>query len=291
MSLAMIQSAPAAPPRRLRELAIAIGSGIALIVVGEGIWVSLIAAYSRHPTPFPWFVPAMALVLALAAAWMKWGTWPAFGAAARREGVRLNAVPLQTFLLALVAGWSTFFAGAGAYVAYRMTSGLGGEVPMTIPPGPKTAIIAGLAMAAIVAGVLEEVSVRGFIQGRLEKSFGVVPAILVSGVVWALFHTNHSYFQTTPFDVAVWFGIFLVVSAMLGTVAHVTNSVLPGIVIHAGFDSTYFISAGLLQPKIAPLAYLESLASPQTFLIAGAGLAVVALVSWIALFRSVRAAR
>ena len=255
MSLAMIQSAPAAPPRRLRELAIAIGSGIALIVVGEGIWVSLIAAYSRHPTPFPWFVPAMALVLAL------------------------------------VAGWSTFFAGAGAYVAYRMTSGLGGEVPMTIPPGPKTAIIAGLAMAAIVAGVLEEVSVRGFIQGRLEKSFGVVPAILVSGVVWALFHTNHSYFQTTPFDVAVWFGIFLVVSAMLGTVAHVTNSVLPGIVIHAGFDSTYFISAGLLQPKIAPLAYLESLASPQTFLIAGAGLAVVALVSWIALFRSVRAAR
>jgi membrane protease YdiL (CAAX protease family) len=289
MSLAMTQSAPAVPPRRLRELAIAIGSGVVLIIVGEGIWGGMIAAYSRHPTPFPWYVPAMAAVLALTAAWMKWGTWPAYGALARREGVRLNAVPLRTFLIALVAGWSTFFAGAGAYVAYRMTSGLGGEVPMALPPGSRTSLIAGLAMAAIVAGVLEEVSVRGFIQGRLEKTFGAGPAILVAGLVWAVFHTNHSYFDTTPLNVAIWFGIFLVVSAILGTIAHLTNSVLPGIVIHAGFDSTYFVSAGILQPKIAPLSYLESLASPQIFLLAGAGLAIVAVIAWIALFRSVRA--
>jgi membrane protease YdiL (CAAX protease family) len=287
MSLAMTTSTPA--PRRLRSLALAIGAGVALIIVGEGIWTGMLATYSSHPTPFPWYVPAMALVLALAAAWMKWGTWPAYGAAARREGVRLNPVPLHTFLIALVAGWSTFFAGAGAYVAYRMTHGLGGEVPMTLPAGSRPAVLAGLAMAAIVAGVLEEVSVRGFIQGRLEKSFGVAPAILIAGLVWALFHTNHSYFDTTPIDVAIWFGIFLVVSAILGTIAHLTNSVLPGIVIHTGFDSTYFISAGLLQPRNAPLAYLESLAAAQTFLMLGAGLAVVALLSWIALFRVVRA--
>jgi membrane protease YdiL (CAAX protease family) len=289
MSLALNESVPVAPTGKLRSLGIAIGSGVAIIIAGEGIWTGMIAAYSRHPTSFPWFVPAMALVMALTAAWMKWGRWSAIGAAARREGVRLNAVPLRIFLLALVAGWSTFFAGAGAYVAYRMSFGLGGEVPMTIPPGPKTAILAGLAMAAIVAGVLEEVSVRGFIQGRLEKSFGVVPAILVSGVVWALFHTNHSYFDTTPLNIAIWFGIFLIVSAMLGTIAHLTNSVLPGIVIHAGFDSTYFVSAGLLQPKIAPLAYLETLASPQTFLMIGAGLAVLAIIAWVALFRAARA--
>jgi membrane protease YdiL (CAAX protease family) len=287
MTLAMTTS-PSAPPRRLRSLAVAIASGVALIIVGEGIWSGLIAAYSRHPTAFPWYVPAMALVLALAAAWMKWGTWPAYGAAARRDGVRLNPVPFPTFLIALIAGWSSFFAGAGAYVAYRMTHGLGGEVPMTLPPGSRASLLAGLAMAAVVAGVLEEVSVRGFIQGRLEKSFGVVPAILISGLVWALFHTNHSYFDTTPLDVAIWFGIFFIVSAILGTIAHLTNSVLPGIVIHAGFDSTYFVSAGLLQPRVAPLSYLESLAAPQTFLLIGAGLAVVAVVAWIALFRVVR---
>ncbi len=289
MSLAFSQANLAAPkPGAFRTLAAAIGAGVALIVVGEGIWIGMIAAYARHPTPFPWFVPAMALVLAASAAWMKWGRWPNFGAAARREGVRLNAVPLRSFLLALAAGWSTFFAGAGFYIAYRMTSGLGAEVPMTILPGPKATIVAGLAMAAIVAGVLEEVSVRGFIQGRLEKPFGVVPAIVISGLVWALFHTNHSYFDTTPLNVAIWFGIFLTVSAMLGTIAHRTNSVLPGIVIHAVFDSTYFVSAGLLQPKIAPLAFVESLAAPQTFTAIGTGLAVIAAISWTLFFRVTR---
>ncbi len=287
MSLALATPAPRFGA--LRILAVAIGSGVAVILAGEAVWIGLIAAYTRHPTPFPWFVPAMAAVLALGAIWMKWGRTPAYGAAARREGVRLNAVPLKTFVLSLAAGWSTFFAGAGAYIAYRLSSGLGGEVPMALPPGPKLAVVAGLAMAAIVAGVIEEVSVRGFIQGRLEKAFGVVPAIAISGLVWALFHTNHSYFDTSPFDVAIWFAIFLAVSAMLGTIAHRTNSVLPGIVVHAGFDSTYFVTAGLLQPKIAPLAFVESLGTPQSFLAIGAVLAVIAAISWTLLFRATSA--
>jgi membrane protease YdiL (CAAX protease family) len=288
MTIAFSQPSPVLKQGALKTIAVAIGSGIAIIVAGEAVWMGMIAAYTRHPTPIPWVVPAMALFLAAGAGWLKWGTWPRYGAAARNEGVRLNAVPLRTFVLALAAGWSTFFAGAGAYVAYRMESGLGGEAPMTIPPGPKSAIIVALAMAAVVAGVIEEISVRGFMQSRLEKAFGVVPAILISGFVWALFHTNHSYFDTSVLNVAIWFGIFLIVSAMLGTIANLTNSVLPGIVIHVGFDSTYFVSAGILQPKIAPLSYLESLASPHTFLAIGAALAVAALAAWIALFRSVR---
>ena len=289
MSLALTAQVPAPKTGALRNVAIAIGSGVAVLLAGEAAWIGMLAAYTKHPTPFPWFVPAMAAVLAAGAVWMKWGTWPNTGAAARRAWVRLNAVPLKVFALSLAAGWSTFFAGAGAYIAYRMSSGLGGEVPMTLPPGPKAAIVAGLAMAAIVAGAVEEISVRGFMQGRLEKAFGVVPAIAISGLVWALFHTNHSYFDTSPLNVAIWFGIFLTVSAMLGTIAHRTNSVLPGIAVHAGFDSVYFVSAGLLQPRIAPLAFVESLGTPAGFLIVGAALAAVAAVSWTLLFRATRA--
>ncbi len=286
MSLALSQT-EAVKPGVLRTLVVAIVSGVALIVLGEGIWVGMLAAYSHHPTAFPWFVPAMAAVLAAAALWMKWGRWPSYGVAERRAGVRLNAVPLKALLLALVAGWSSFFAGAGAYIAYRMQSGLGGEVPMTLPQGSKAAIVAGLAMAAIVAGVLEEVSVRGFIQGRLERIIGVVPAIVVAGLVWAVFHTNHSYFDTTPLNVAIWFGIFLAVSAILGTIAHRTNSILPGIVIHAGFDATYFVPAGLLASH-APLTFVESLAPPQIFLAIAAALGAVALRSWVLFFRATR---
>jgi hypothetical protein len=86
----------------------------------------------------------------------------------------------------------------------------------------------------------------------------------------------------------VWFGVFFAVSTILGRIASLTNSVLPGIVVHAGFDASYFVSAGILQPKIAPLTYLESLASAQTFLIIGVALAVFAVFAWIALFRAVR---
>jgi membrane protease YdiL (CAAX protease family) len=270
-----------------RALAVAIGSGIAIIIVSEAVWVGLIAAYSRHPVSFPWFVPAMAMFLAIGVTWMKWGSWPNYGRAARRCGVRLNPVAPRIFLLSLLAGWSTFFAGAFAYVAYRVLSGLGGEVPMTIPPGPKSSILVGLAMAAIVAGVVEEISVRGFMQSRLERAFGVVPAIIVSGFVWALFHTNHSYFEASLLDIAIWFGIFFAVSAILGTIARLTDSVLPGMTIHAGFDGLYFVSAGILQPRIAPLSFLESLASPQTFMIMAAVLALLAIGSWRGLLRAV----
>src|ERR1700743_355990 len=119
MSLALAQ--PAAAPRSgvLRNLALAIGPAVAVIVAGEAIWVSMIAAYSHSPTPFPWFIPAMAVVLAagLFAFW--------------------------------IACWSTVSGGVGFYIAYRMQNGLGAEVPMTLPNGPHWAVVAGLAMAAV----------------------------------------------------------------------------------------------------------------------------------------------
>ena len=43
----------------VRTLVVAIGSGVAIIIVSEAVWVGLIAAYSRHPVSFPWFVPVM----------------------------------------------------------------------------------------------------------------------------------------------------------------------------------------------------------------------------------------
>jgi len=291
MASLLSQSPFARAPVIARTLAVAIGSGVAIIIVSEAVWVGLIGAYSRHPVSFPWFVPAMAAFLMVGVAWLKWGTWPRYGREARRSGVRLNPVAPRIFLLSLAAGWTSFFSGAFAYVAYRILSGLGGEVPMMIPPGPRSAILLGLAMAAVVAGVVEEISVRGFMQGRLEKAFGVVPAIVISGFVWALFHTNHSYFDASPLDIAIWFAIFFAVSAILGTIASLTDSVLPGMVIHAGFDGLYFVSAGILQPRIAPLSFLETLASPVTFAMIAALLALLAIGSWLGLLRAVRTRR
>jgi membrane protease YdiL (CAAX protease family) len=272
----------------MRIVVKAILGGLALVALSLVVWNGLLLESFANLAFLPYAVVIMAAVLTLTGAWLKWGTWPATGAQFRREGSRLNAVPWKTFFLSLAAGWSTMATAFLLYIAHRAGTGLGGEDPMTLPDASGPWLIAALAMGAIVAGSVEETSVRGFMQGTLERRFGVVPAILVSGFIWALFHLNHSYFHD---GAAMWFGIFLAISTILGTIAHRTNSVLPGIVVHAGFDSCYFLSAGVLQTSthIAPIAYIQSLASAQALLGIAAGLGTVALASWIALFRATRA--
>jgi membrane protease YdiL (CAAX protease family) len=150
---------------------------------------------------------------------------------------------------------------------------------------PASLLLPGLVMAGIVAGVVEEIAFRGFMQGTLAKRFGIVPAILISGFVWALFHTNHSYFGE---EAGLWFAIFLAVATMLGTVAYRTRSLVPGIAVHAGFDIAYFVAAGLLQPRIAPIAFVQSLAGPQVLMAAAAAIAAVSTLLWNGFFRATR---
>jgi membrane protease YdiL (CAAX protease family) len=88
-----------------------------------------------------------------------------------------------------------------------------------------------LTMASIVAGVVEEASFRGYMQGPIERKYGPVLAILASGTVFGLAHFTHhpaSLFAMLPYYVAV--------SAVYGGLAYATNSILPGLVLHAGGD-------------------------------------------------------
>lgn len=285
MSLAQTLS----PPRSgaIATLVKAVASGLAVLALAIVVWPGLLMVSFAHPAFLPAALFIMAGLLALAAIWLKYGTWPRAGAAFRREGARLDAVSWPTFFTALIAGWSTMATGFLLYVANRAASGFGGEDAMTLPHAAAPWLFAALAMGAFVAGSVEETAVRGFMQGTLERRFGVVPAIVVSGVIWALFHLNHSYWNE---GTVLWLGIFLAVSAMLGTIAHRANSVLPGIAIHTGFDASYFLSAGVLQPRfhIAPIAWIQSQASPETLFIVAAIIGATAVVSWFAFFRATR---
>jgi membrane protease YdiL (CAAX protease family) len=274
-------------PGAFRVFFKALASGVSVAAIGTGAWIALLWQMFRHPTAFPWEVVAMAAILVGGIAYLRYGAWPRAGAEARRIGLRLNAVSWASLVSAAIAGWSTMIAGFLLYTAHRATAGLGGESPIALPHVPAFALFATLAMAAIVAGTVEEIAFRGYMQGALERRFGIVPAILVSGLVWALFHTNHSYFVA---EAAVWIGIFLAVATLLGTMAHRTDSVIPGIVTHVGFDAAYFVSAGLLQPRIAPLAFVQSLAGPQTLQAVGMVAGICALIAWIVFFQTTRTA-
>jgi membrane protease YdiL (CAAX protease family) len=82
-------------------------------------------------------------------------------------------------------------------------------------------------MSAIVAGVVEEGSFRGYMQGPIERRHGPVIAILATGILFGFAHFAH------PEVTLVLLPYYLSVAAVYGTLAYFTNSILPSMVLHA----------------------------------------------------------
>jgi hypothetical protein len=106
------------------------------------------------------------------------------------------------------------------------------EEPTNVPPQmPFVTTFLLLVMGSIVAGATEEAGFRGYMQGPIERQHGPAAAILVNGVLFGLAHYTHhpaSVFAMLPYYVAV--------AAVYGGLAYATNSILPGVVLHAGGD-------------------------------------------------------
>jgi membrane protease YdiL (CAAX protease family) len=104
--------------------------------------------------------------------------------------------------------------------------------PITVPPQmPFVTVFLLLVMASVVAGVVEEAAFRGYMQGAIERRHGPVVAILVTGALFGLGHFTHhpdSMLSMMPF--------YLAVAAIYGGLAYLTNSILPGLVLHAVGD-------------------------------------------------------
>jgi membrane protease YdiL (CAAX protease family) len=101
------------------------------------------------------------------------------------------------------------------------------ETEKAIPP---LTMVFGVILGSIVAGVVEEGSFRGYMQGPIEKRHGPTIAILVTGLVFAFVHATHSYFSLLLLP------YYMAVAAMYGALAYVTNSILPSLFMHAGLN-------------------------------------------------------
>jgi len=86
-------------------------------------------------------------------------------------------------------------------------------------------------MSSIVAGVTEEAGFRGYMQGPIERRYGLAVAILVNGAMFGLLHfTNH------PGAVVTMLPYYIAVSAVYGGLTWAANSILPALVLHSGGD-------------------------------------------------------
>jgi membrane protease YdiL (CAAX protease family) len=183
------------------------------------------AANLRYHAGVPWAVPLIAVYL-----WFFWqylnGAGPPAGTAAeRRASLRATRLPVRVWARALLAGGLGIVA---LVIALRVANRLVVLPPQHLPnlaQVPRFTVLALLLMAAPVAGIVEEAAFRGYMQGPLERRYGLAVAILITGTMFAVSHLD--------FTLILW-PYYVAVAAIYGTVTYLTDSILPAVVLHTG---------------------------------------------------------
>jgi Type II CAAX prenyl endopeptidase Rce1-like len=81
-----------------------------------------------------------------------------------------------------------------------------------------------LVMSSVVAGVTEEAGFRGYMQGPIERRYGLAVGILVNGMMFGLLH-----FPNHPDAVMLMLPYYIAVAAVYGGLTWAANSILPAL--------------------------------------------------------------
>ncbi len=209
-------------------------AGFAILGFASTMWGGLLVTNLSTSPQFPWAVPAMGFVLWLLWKYLNGSGWPETTSDLRRARLRANSVSLPAWKWALVAGGSAIVALTGLWI---VTGNLVKMPPNQLPDMsayPTYVVVLGLMMASLVAPISEEAGFRGYIQGPLEKNYGPIAAILISSIAFSLAHLTHGAFPPKLF-------LYFLGGVILGLPAYLTNSILPGIVVHIFADLVFFI--------------------------------------------------
>src|SRR5262249_46453387 len=92
---------------------------------------------------------------------------------------------------------------------------------------PLLTILLVLLMAPLVSSLAEEIGFRGYLQGALERRVSIPAAIVIAALVIVPAHS-----LTQGFLWPIILG-YLCADVLFGVLAYLTQSILPGIVIHS----------------------------------------------------------
>jgi membrane protease YdiL (CAAX protease family) len=209
----------------------AVVTGLAFASSGTLIWAYIVSLNLRYGSSVPWSVPPAALYLWL---WWKYAAgkgWPRSTAEARRDSLRAFPVSDGAWGLAILAG---IFGIAAALRILNITGRFITLPEQPVPPElaqiSRLTLLVVSVMGSVVAGVVEEASFRGYMQRPIERRHGPIIAIAVTSIAFWLAHFTHpGYSVLMPFYVAI--------GVTYGTMAYLTNSIMPGLVVHAVSDS------------------------------------------------------
>jgi membrane protease YdiL (CAAX protease family) len=237
---------------RLPVVARAVLLGVAVAAAGTLPWAALVSANTRHQSALPWAVPVMAMYL-----WLYWryfargAGWPESTAEPRRLHARANALSPEAWGPALLAG---LLGLAGVLLLQGVLSrlvALPRQQDLDVSRYPAVTVLLWVVMGAVVAGVVEETSFRGYLQRPIERRHGPVIAILIAGSLFGFAHFSH------PEVGVVLLPFYLAVAAVYGALAYFTDSTLPGMLLHAGgnmFSAFDLFTRGRSEWQLTPEA-------------------------------------
>jgi membrane protease YdiL (CAAX protease family) len=210
----------------------AIGLGVAVLLVGNLPWAAMLALNLRVWPQVPWALAPMVAYL-----WLYWGyiggrLGSPDTAEARRTSLRAGSLAPGVWTLALATG----LVGFGGLVLLLLTMArlmaMPDSAPLTTPAGmPALTGFVLLVMSSIVAAVTEDAGFRGYMQGPVERRYGLIAAIVVNGVMFGVLH-----FRNHPGAVLSMLPYYVAVAAVYGGLTWAADSILPAIALHAGGD-------------------------------------------------------
>ena len=199
---------------------------LALTLFIQDVWAALVITNLKASPAIPWAVALMALFL-----WLGWkyagGKWrPRSTAAGRRRYLRANRVSGRVFGWAVLAGALSLVALVGYWIVmFQLVKMPGNRLP-DFSRYPLITVALMLTMAAVVGAVVEEAGFRGYFQVALEHDFRAPVAIVISSL---LMSPGHGLTQGFVWPTLLW---YFFADMMFGVMAYLTDSILPGIVIH-----------------------------------------------------------
>ncbi|MFT3827673.1 MAG: type II CAAX endopeptidase family protein [Chitinophagaceae bacterium] len=198
-------------------------TGMLLVFAGTIPRNILFAANLSYFPAFPWAVPLMAVYLFFFWRYCNGKGAPQSTAAERKYSMR--AYPLKT----RIWGWSLLAGIMGIVtlvIALHLLNRMVVLPQQQLPDMkhvPDSTVLTLLLAGAPVAGIVEEIAFRGYMQGPIEQRWGIIAAILITGTMFAVAHLD--------FTLILW-PYYVAVAAIYGTVTYLTNSILPAIVLH-----------------------------------------------------------
>lgn len=207
--------------------------GFFVLELGTRLW-SLLALANIQSAPFlPWSFPLMAAIL-----WLIWnylnGKWkPKATQEKRKRWMRANKVEgrqkFWAWTAASLLGCSLLLL---IIISTRLIDFPSGQIEQVerISIYSPFMVLALIIMTSVVAGVMEEVAFRAYMQKPMEEKYSPALAIGIVALFFSLLHLPNA---TIAPQLLL---LFFLGSLGWGILAYLTNSIIPGVVVHSLVD-------------------------------------------------------